>query len=314
MNSAEILTAFETCKRKAFWVRQWDKHRISATEMVRRGVTAAMTVPEAEDFGDYAGEEVVDLAVNRGLDALAKDVNIHASVMNHAAIADIVSGFIRKPKTKPWLTLAPGKNWASSALMDPDGGLLRRFIPVSNWNPERMQHELRSFFTLGEVCMMRRPMQMVVAVLGQLSFGRRHSAWSKAFLHPQHSEIRFKPRARSRVDGFKETWLKVFREEHDEIPRDKWIAAMFEDDVVRDILFVVNVPLPGELEAQRIRDLIAFKLDSASRLDRLPEKQLSVCDGPLSPCQFRQCCWGDPESAPTPGIFDAIGAGAVPTP
>lgn len=286
---------------------------MSAIEMVRRGVTAAMMVPEAEDFGDYAGSEVVTLAADRGLDKDGPSYNIHSSIMNHAAIADIVSVMIRKPDAKPWLPVAGPPGWESSTAIDPEGRYLRRFIPVSNWNPERLRHEVRAYHTLGEVCMLRLPMQLVVAELGPLNSGRRHNAWAKGLLHPNHSSLRFKPRPRSRIDGFKESWLKVFREEHDEIPRDTWISGMIEDDIMRELLFVQTIPMPGAIEAQRIRDLIASKLDQALKPLFLPEKKLSVCDGPLSPCPFRDCCWGETETVPTPGIFDVVDEGAVPT-
>lgn len=311
MNSADLLTALELCDRKGYWSRRWEKHKLSAIEMVRLGVTEALTVPAADDFGEHAGEAVVNLAADRGLDEDKKVVNLHGSVLHHAAIADLISVFIRKPAAKPWLRIAKSKNWNPSAFLDPSGTHLRRFIPVSNWTPERAQHELRSWYVLGEVCMWRRPMQLVVAVLGPQNGGRRHNAWGKAFLHPQHSSLRFQIKNRGKIDGFKETWIRVFREEHDEIPRDRWVEAMLNDDVLREILFVIEVPVPGDLQVQRIRDMALFKLDQLSKFASLPERKLSVCDGPLSPCSFRGCCWGDPESSPTQGIFDVVDANGV---
>lgn len=386
--------------------------------MVRLGVLAGLTVTDRDDYGEYAGEEVVTLAAERGLDM--EHVNKYRAVMNHAAIADIITAAIRKPNEDPWQTknnaknqlcalhgtasarsevllqtllgndekiqegpsadgrsqkenerqivsqglretredqktavpelrsgqerscISPGlqqtitgdlalrevpsgttgqnctchsvdSSWSSSAFVDPTGRFLRRFIPVGNWTPERAQHEMRSWYGLGEVCMAKMPMQMVVAQLGPMNGGRRHNPWAKALLHPQHSSLRFRLRSRARVDGFKETWVPVYREEHDEIERERWLQAMIDDGVLQDLLFVVAIPLPGELEAERIRDMAKRKLDAALAVTKLPEKQLSTCDGPLAPCPFRDCCWGQPETGPNSQLFDAVSADGVPT-
>jgi hypothetical protein len=117
------------------------------------------------------------------------------------------------------------------------------------------------------------------------------------------------------VEGFKDSWQPVYREEHDEIPRDRWLQSMRDDDVFSDALFVVNVPVPEAPQIQIIRDLAQRQLQ---RLDdilpgklytgppHIPEKQLTTCRNPLHPCPFRACCWSDPESKPEDGGYDRI--------
>lgn len=304
MHSADILTSYELCRRRGHWARKWEKHRLTSIDMVRRAVTAALLVDEHDNPGEYAGEEVVTLASERGLDA--DHTNLYRSVMNHAAIADMIATAIRQPTDRAWTVAAPSPGWRGSAMLDPDGSKLRRFLPCSTWNPERQEHEIRSWYGIGEVCMLNMPMQMVVVNLGPMSGGRRHSPWAKALLHPQHSSLRFRKRSRGTIDGFKETWIPIFREEHDEIDRDRWYQAMIEDEVLKELLFVVDIPVPGELEAGLIRDMARRKLDAARRVTELPDKQLSTCDGPLAPCPFRGCCWAAPEMVPTIQSFDAV--------
>jgi hypothetical protein len=303
--SADILTGFESCNRRGVWSRSWEKRKLQASELVRRGVVAALLETEREDYGELAGETVIELAAHRGLDAEA--INVHRSAMNHAAIADIVATAIRKPGTVN-CQIPPNISpyWNSSALMDPHGRYLRRFLPVGSWNKERAEHEIRSWYAIGEVAMLKMPMQMIVAQLGVMNGGRRHGYWSKALLHPQRSSIRFRKRSRGTIDGFKETWIPMWREDHDEIDRQIWLAAMFEDDVLQESLFVVDIPYPEEGEAQRIRDIALRKLDAIARIRELPDKQLSTCHGPLAPCPYRQACWQEPESVPSPEDFDAV--------
>ncbi len=315
MNSADTITAFELCQRKAYFSQRWERHKLLPSEMLRMGVLAGLTIKDHTDYGEFAGEEVVTLASERGMDIDRDKHNVYRAVMNHAGIADIVTTAIRKEGQSAWLPIGKSRdiNWNSSCLIDPTGNFLRRFVPAGSWNQERQEHEIRSWYGLAEVCMAKLPMQMVVAQLGNMNGGRRHGHWSKALLHPRNAGIRFKLRSRMTIDGFKETWIPVWREEHDDIGRQRWLDAMHEDRVLEEVLFVVDIPLPGELEAQRIRDMASRKLDEISKLTALPEKQLSTCDGPLAPCPFRGCCWGEPEMAPSSPLFDAVDGTTAPT-
>ncbi len=298
ISSAEALTAFETCERRGLWTRQWESHRKHPTEVVRRSVTAALTTP-SKDPGEYAGEEVMTLAADKGLDLASG--SLYDCALNHAAIADIVTTAILQTPTQHQLMNGRVDGWQSSAMVS--GNYLRRFTAVSSWGKERQAHESRSWYALGEVCRLNMPMQMIVAVLGPLNGARRHGYWSRALLHPTHSSVRFRKRSRATIEGFKETWIPIFREEHDEIERRTWLQGMLEDGVLRDTLIVVDIPVPGELERNRIVDLGKRKMEALNRISwgsELPGKQLSTCDGPLAPCPFRGCCWAQEETKPGP--------------
>lgn len=306
MNSADLLTAVEACDRKGFWARSWEKHRLQLNSMMSRAVTHGLTIQVSDDFGQLAGDEFVTLAAERGIDL--DGINLHTCAVNHAAIADLIVTAIRKPGDRPWAvprTQNWDGYWKSSASVDPTGAYLRRFLPVTNWNDERQNFEVQSWYGLGEVCHLRMPMQMVVAILGPLKNGRRHNPWSKGLLHPKASHLRFQKK-QAKLEGFKETWISVFREERDEINRERWLDAMFEDDVLRDILFVVDIPYPEEGLAEQIREMAKRQIDQVTGLNTLPAKKLSVCRGPLTPCPFRSCCWAESESVPDAQSFDAV--------
>lgn len=261
---------------------------MTAMQMFHHAVRQALS-EDTDDPGQAAGEIIMTLARDRGMDA-SDSTNLYRSVVNHAAAADIVTAAIRKRGEPPWRT----------------GDTLRRFLAVSSWNEERLAYESRSWHALGEVCVKNKPMQMIVAILGQISGGRRHGYWSKALLHPQRSSLRFKRRTRKTIEGFKETWIPCWREENDQISRDKWLQSMHEDGVLRESLFIVNIPIPEETERVRILDLYHRQSERLRLLQQVPEKQLSTCDGPLAPCPFRCCCWSSPESYPQDGGFDRI--------
>lgn len=275
-------------------------------QMVHQAVREAMVEPERNDWGELAGETIMTLSADRGLET-TDSVNLYRCALNHAAIADIVSTAMRKPDDRAWsIPKPPSSTWYTSALIDPTGSHLRRFIAVSHWNEDRELFERRSWFCLGEVAQFKLPMKMVIAVLGHMSGGRRTGYWTKALLHPQRSSLRFKRRSRGTIEGFKETWLPIYREEHAEIERQKWLQAMYEDGVLQESLFVVDVPVPGATELQKITELAKRKLEALQRLSVLPDPQLSTCLDPIAPCPFRVCCHGEPELGPEAGGFDDL--------
>jgi len=304
ISSAELISNFEHCQREGYWSQHWHLHRMSPTDMFNTAVRQAL-LETAPDVGENAGELMMTLAADRGLD-VSDSINLYRCARNHAAAADIIVTAIRQ-QNDAWTVLPPVNGWTPSAYVDPCGGHLRRFLAVSSWHEEREFYERHSWFCLGEIAHYRMPMQMVIAILGPLSGGRRHGHFSKALLHPQGSELRFRPRRRATIDGgFRETWRPVYREDHDEIERQKWLQAMYDDEVLQETLFVVNIPVPEETQLATIRDLASRQLERLAVVTDLPEKQLSTCHNPIAPCPFRQCCWSDPEGGPEAGGYDSF--------
>ena len=267
---------------------------MSPLEMLTASVHHGLT-EGAEDPGESAGEHFVSLASNPGLE-LADSQYVYRCAMNHASVADLLVTAIRSK----WQPLTPIPPWSPSCFTA--DGYLRRFLPVQHWSEDREIFERRSWFCLGEVCHYRMPMQLVIAVVGHLSGGRRSGYFSKGLLHPQRSHLRFRRKNRT-TEPFKESWTPIYREDHPEINRQKWLQALLDDDVLGQVLFVVNIPVPPESECIAIQDIAKRQMERLYEIKELPEKQLSTCFDPISPCPFRVCCHVEPESAPERGLF-----------
>jgi len=187
--------------------------------------------------------------------------------------------------------------------MDGTGQSLRRVLCVSNWSDDRLRSELRSWYCLGEVCHFNMPMQMIVAIVGQIRDSRRQSHWCKGLQHPKSKALRFQRRTKKTTEGFNESWQVIWREEHAEISKEKWLQSMLDDDVLRENLFVVDVPVPGKTEVEKVKEMAQKKLQKIQSLKSLPEKKLSNCEYP-NPCPFRACCWSEPEKEPDFDYFN----------
>jgi hypothetical protein len=302
MTTPELLQAFETCPRKGFFLRSWAPRKRFLKDLTQEAVRAGMLAPGPADeqgWGDIAGSRMLQLAADYELDSSAP--NHFDCALHHANLADILVSAIRKKDDPPWITPPDSDVWKSGCFLSPDGNSLRRIVLVSNWTDSRHYGECRSWATVGEMAQYDLPMQLVVLIVGQERAGKRHSAWTTGFLHPMNKVLRFRKRNRMTTEVFNDRWIKVFREDHDEISREKWLEAMLKDDVLQDLCFRVDVPKLPTLQRTRLVELAKRKVDRLSALSEKPETNLSTCDWPVT-CSFRPCCHSIPEREPSAAV------------
>jgi hypothetical protein len=274
--------------------------------MLAIGVRAGVMESARTDWGEVAGEEVYGLGSNPGLDS--KEFNLHDEVVHLAALADIVTCAIRRPGGEPW-KLAPSlPGWESGCYLSPDGSHLRRIAFVTSWNDDRHYSLCRSWESLGEICHHDLPMQMVVIVLGQHRQGRYHSYWTHGLRHPTGwKKMRFRKKQHTEIP-FKESWVEIWREDHDEIKTEAWLQWMLEDDVLRDICIRVDIPALKPEARRRMVDLAQRKLNLILNAAELPMQNLSTCDWP-APCIHRDHCHAQQEPGPAYGFVKVANSG-----
>jgi len=296
METSALLTSLETCPRKGYYSRSWEKVRLSHTQMLTRALRSSLQAPEGI-WGEIAGSEVLQLAEDRGLET-SNSGNIYSQVIHIAALADILVSAIRKPHDPPWIPAKPMGNWMPGCWIDQAGANLHRLVLVSNWTEERHYAECHAWGTLGEMAHYNLPMKLVIAIIGQQRLGKRTGPWVSGFIHPRTKQLRFRKKSRSTSETFTESWEKIYREDHDEISRETWLNSMLKDDVLPEVLFRVDMPTLPEVHRQRILDMAHRKMDHLASLQSTPEANISTCDWPV-PCQFRPLCHSLPEREPS---------------
>jgi hypothetical protein len=296
--TARLLTNIETCPRKGFWSKRWAKNAVTPTQMVKEAMTIALTATEAQGvaFGEIAGSHVMQLAQDNSVDTDTTH-GMYPMIVHHACLADILVSAARKPEDPAWNIPESTEFWIPDCMMSADGRYLRRIVLASNWSQSRHYGECRSWYTLGEIATYELPMQIAVFIIGQEIDGFRRSPWVSGFLHPSGNKVlRFRKKGRSGSEVFSEKWEKIRREDHAEITREKWLDAMLENDILREICFSVEVPVPPRLHLARIREMAEAKIGRMRSL-RTPEKNLSTCEWPVR-CEFLKCCHGTEEHEP----------------
>jgi hypothetical protein len=132
------------------------------------------------------------------------------------------------------------------------------------------------------------PMKIAVVLVGSHREGRYHSHWGKAVLHPVSKKLRFR-RKSGKGEGFKESWVPIWREDRDEISTQTWLQSMLDDGILQDSMFVVDLPVPESKARKEIVQLAMKRLDQINSSETLPPQQLSTCFWPV-PCIFRSPC------------------------
>ena len=302
MNSPTLLTHDEQCRRKGYWSRSRERTKLDDTEMIQAGLRAGLTEAKRTDWGEAAGEECYALGADPGLETTHYDV--HSEVVHLSCLADAIVTALRKPGDGPWqipppIRLGDGPLWTSAAYLDPSGLHLRRVALVSAWSDDRHYSQARSWFSIGECAAYDLPMQQAVIVLGPRRNGKRSSPWTRGLRHPLNKKLRFRKK-HDVAEGFKSTWLQIWREDFDDIPTKDWLDAMLADGVLSEVCFKVDIPALSAPARDRIRDLAARKLDTLAMMKALPDEQFTGCDWPR-PCIFRTPCHAGRE--PQKGVF-----------
>lgn len=285
MTSADLLTENDRCPRNGFWSSQWQRQKLHPNDILRRAVDAGLMSTE-EDPGQSAGDEVMTLCADRGLDI--SGTGLYQIAMHNAALADIVVTLLRSGHRweRPADTTVNTVNWESSVYLDPSGLRLHRVILVDRWSDERKLAERHSWRTAGEIAAYELPMTLHIVLIGQRRDGKHVSPWSKGWLHPKSRGLRIR---KSSGEGFGGNWIACWREEQDTISRDHWVEAMKRDGVIPDVLFKVDVQPPCAEIIAKWKRLAEKKLVQIQTTTETPDPCPSQCWWP-TPCQFAECC------------------------
>jgi len=283
--SATALAAHDRCPRAAFLSKTWERSLVSPLAALYQAVEAGLE-SEEDDPGQDAGNTLMTLATERGLDT--KQADLYGQAMHLCALSDLLTFFLRPGAAweRPEDAAIGNAPWVSTAYLDPSGTRLRRVVIVDRWSEERARAESHSWRSIGECVAYDLPLTQTVIVAGQHREGRRHSPWTKAWTHPINHELRMRKRS---GEGFGGKWRPVWREET-EFSREKWLDSMANDGITGDVAFEVTVEVPGLAAKTKIEYLMEKKMAEIEETKTLPDPRPSVCDWPV-PCQFAACCW-----------------------
>jgi hypothetical protein len=205
------------------------------------------------------------------------------------------TGVPSKLRLGPLVKLSSDRIWKVSSLVD-DLGTLHRYITVDHWDQSSYEREIHSWWAVGDMAAMDRPMTIHITEIGQMRKGERQSLWVRGWKHPglPNLKVRFRNQDNRPFKG----WRAVRLVNHPEVDIEDWVARIWEDGAGRDLVHMIEVAQPTEsertrvlqdmlIETVRMRNLV---LERASTPWSALPMHRTACDG-IIPCHFKPVCY-----------------------
>lgn len=299
--SAHLLDLFDRCESRVALEKQYEVRTISPLGLLYAAVEGSLI---AHDPVQGAKDAIVQKT--QTLDVNAGDLSPISAVRHIDAMAEVIALALRAKLSRGMVPdQAPiGEHQWYSNLFEIKGEL-HRIILASHMDDDSLRSYAHSWGTIGELAALERPLVLTIVIIGNQRAGRRHSAWSKGFLHPVKKALRFGRRKSGKADGFTEGWKEVWREQT-EIKADVWLDRMRTDEMLTELILTRRIQYRGDdqrmVQARKDMLLLADGIERA-RPDA-PMRRTSCDEIGKSPCPF-QAVHYSPVPA-TPEDFPAL--------
>lgn len=306
--SAPMLESWDRCRRLWQFQEHWHPIKVTPLGSVYQALREVVEMPvQAYTGPQMARERVMELAGERGVQT--GQANPYDVMLHHAHLAEVLARLLRQPQQDRLERFThPNRQYdylPESYLID--GGVrLMRFVLADHWDDNRLQAELHSWRTIGDVCVTGLPMGLRVFVIGNSLSGKRYGHFTRAKQHPYDKSVRF-ARRQHKGQGFSDTWLTVWRE-NTQVAAEPWIAQMARDGVLVECCHEVKVRVPGKLQRDRVLDdiaRIAEEMERSKRETGMFPMTRSACDMTgRGPCLYQCICYAPADITPgESGLF-----------
>lgn len=293
--SANALDCLDRCERRYAFSREWESKSISSLALLYRALEAAIQSDSPEQT---AKDVTLEIAQKNELQTGGENAFM---VIRHVGyLAGIVAVALTEKYGK-FAKLPPKHTkdfeWESHLFRARKKN--HRIVLVSHMDDDRLRAEAHSWATVGELAALESPLTLTAIVIGANRKGRRHSAWTEGFLHPQNRMLRFAKREKG--NGFTSSWEKVWREHKGEISTEKWLGVMKEDGVLDDLMISREIAYRAEdhrmIAARREMVEVMGRMDSAS--ESSPMRRSSCDETGKGSCPFSSVCYSPIETDPS---------------
>lgn len=289
--TSQLFDCFDRCARRLAFERDYEPTTISPLGLLYAAVEAALI---GNDPAQAAKDAILDLT--QRLDVNSGELSPISVVRHVEAMAEVIALALRARFSQMQrLDLASfGEHRWKSNLFERRSGDLHRLILASHMDDGSLRSYAHSWGTIGELAVLERPIALLIVIVGAQRGGRRHSAWSKGFLHPIQKVLRFQQR--KKADGFTQGWKECWREQT-EIKAQTWLDRMRMDEVLPDLITVRRVQYRAEDERmkQARRDMLALIPRMEAVTAEEPMRRSSCDELGKGACPFQAICY-----SPTP--------------
>lgn len=294
--SAHLLDLFDRCESRVALEKQYEVRTISPLGLLYAAVEGSLI---ASDPVQGAKDAIIEKT--QTLDVNAGDLSPISAVRHIESMAEVLALALRdrlgKVMAVPTVELGPHQ-WQSNLFES--RGELHRIIVASHMDDDSLRSYAHSWGTIGELAALERPIVLTIVIIGNQRAGRRHSAWSKGFLHPVKKALRFGRRKSGKADGFTEGWKEVWREQT-EIKAATWLDRMRTDEMLTELISTRRIQYRGDDErmVQARKDMILLADAIEGAREDAPMRRTSCDEIGRGPCP-----WQALHYSPTPATAE----------
>ena len=297
---AASLSSYQSCRRRYVLSLDWQyarwRPRSLFSHCLRRGVAALAAGRPAADVATDAETEFYTAAATPGLDVIGVDP--YRIAADWTAMLQVVLLTLGRSETNaatsaiPTAVLTPSVSWRPSAQQGGDDRL-HRWVVADRWDESALTRELHSWWTIGDVAVLRRPMRLHVVVIGQSRNGRHSSAWSRAWRHPglRHLPLRF----RLSTGKPPKDWRPVHLADVSDVDPADWAEQAWREGATQELLRTADVAVPSAATCDdTVRQIAAeaWRMESMVKDWRQQAMSRGACDG-FVPCPYAACCYSE---------------------
>ncbi len=290
--SAALLDSYDRCERQFAFAQKYVPKTITPLGTLYAALEEALL---ADDPEQEAKDACMRVAARQEL--ILSDLNAFMTIRHVGYLAGIIAVALRE-RLGPLNRCDITPTW-ESALFETESGKRHRIELVSHWDDDRLRACAHSWRVIGELAALEAPLTLTTVIIGPQRGGRRHSEWTKGLQHPVNHQLRFAPR-NAKKTGFNDSWEKVWRELHSEIPTEKWLESMKRDEVLDSLILSRDIayrPTDNRMiAARREMEFLAVMMEGAN--ERAPMRRSSCDETGKGACVWQPCCYSPDEATP----------------
>jgi len=297
--SAYDLDCFDRCEKRFAFEKDWVPQIISPISLLYRSLEAALSSTNPEETAKSTA-----LKIAGKMDLKTTALEPYAVATHVGWLAGILATFLRAKlgilMPAPVTMSSNGIEWQPMTFED-SSGLRHRFVLVDHWDDDRLTSEAHSWLTIGELAASGRPLTLHALVIGASRQGRRHSPWTKGYLHPANRQLRFGRRRKGgKQSGLSGEWVETWRESYPQCSTQEWLRVMQEDGVLSELVVSRPVKMNSTdirlLAAQSEMAVIRASMESADV--SAPMRRSSCDEVGRGPCPFQPICYSPVATSP----------------
>jgi hypothetical protein len=286
--TSQLFDTMDRCERRLAFERDHQPTSITPLGLLYAAVEGSLVASDPCEGAKWA---IADVTQSR--DVNAGDLSPISAVKHAEAMAEVIGLALREKfgqAKMPEPVAFHEHEWQSNLFEC--RGQLHRIILGSYLDDDSLRSFAHSWQTIGELAALERSLTLTVVIIGAQRGGRRHSPWSKGFLHPIQKTLRIGRRKAGQGDGFTTGWKEIWREQSD-IKAETWLDRMKTDEMLGDLIVTRKIQYRGEDErmkaARREMLILADQMGSAS-VDA-PMRRSSCDEIGRGACPWQPVCY-----------------------